>query len=316
MSRQLTAGERLERMLAIVPWVAGQPAGASIPEVCARFDLDRVQLLSCLERVFMVGVYPYTPDALIDVVIDADHVQITMPDFFRRPLRLTSEQRLALLVARRTFQSMPGHDAKGPLTRGLEKIAVAIGAGESGAVDIDIATAPEDTITRLRAAVAELRTVQFDYYSYGRDVQAHRTVDPWRVQMDAGKWYLEGRCHDASEPRLFRVDRISGVDVTGRTFDDPGALPPLDVFPRDGIDQFIVLDLEPDAQWVITHYPVASVEQLDGGRARVRLAIATRPWLERLLLRLGASATIIDASPGLDDVGPQAARRMLNRYRG
>lgn len=316
MSRRLTAGERLERMLAIVPWVAGQRGGASVADVCARFDLDREQLLSCLERVFMVGVYPYTPDALIDVIIDADHVQITMPDFFRRPLRLTSEQRLALLVARRTFQSIPGHDEDGPLVRGLEKIAVAIGAGESGAVDVDIATAAEDSITRLRAAVTDRHTVRFGYYSYGRDAESDRTVDPWRVQMDAGKWYLEGRCHDSDGSRLFRVDRITAVEVTDLGFDDPGVLPPFVVFPTEDIDRFIVLDLDPDAQWVITQYPVESVIDLGGGCTRVRLAIATRPWLERLLLRLGAAATVVDASPGLEGVGPSAARRLLDRYRG
>ena len=33
MSKPLTAQERLRRMLAIVPWVAGQPDGATIEEI-------------------------------------------------------------------------------------------------------------------------------------------------------------------------------------------------------------------------------------------------------------------------------------------
>jgi hypothetical protein len=92
-------------------------------------------------------------------------------------------------------------------------------------------------------------------------------------------------------------------------------MPPLEVFPSEGLDAFIVLDLDPSAQWVITQYPVETVEPLDGGRSRVRLAIATRPWLERLLLRLGNTAKVVDSSPGLDDVGREAARRLLVRYR-
>ncbi len=61
-------------MLAIVPWVAAQPDGATIDEICRRFELDRDQLQACLDTVFMVGVHPYTPDALIDVIVDHDRV--------------------------------------------------------------------------------------------------------------------------------------------------------------------------------------------------------------------------------------------------
>lgn len=315
MSRQLTASERLERMLAIVPWVAAQPGGASIEEICARFDVDRKQLLSCLERVWMVGVHPYTPDALVDLVIDSDHVQITMPDFFRRPLRLTTEQRLALLVARRAFTSVPGADTDGPLVRALDKVAGAIAVGDSEPIAMEFDPTDVDTLSLLRGAVSAARRVTFSYYSYGRDQHSTRTVEPWRVQLDGGHWYLEGRCIDADAPRVFRIDRIDDVEVTGTTFTPPTELARLEVFPRHGIDTTIVLDLAPAARWVVTQYPVQSIVDLPEGRTRVTLAIASTPWLERLLLRLGTDATIVEASEGLGSVGRDAARRLQERYR-
>ena len=58
MSPSLSGRQRLERALAIVPWIAGQGGTASIEEVCARFDIDAEQLQSCLTTVSMVGVYP------------------------------------------------------------------------------------------------------------------------------------------------------------------------------------------------------------------------------------------------------------------
>ena len=98
-------------MLAIVPWVAAQPDGATIDEICARFDLEADQLQACLDTVFMVGVHPYTPEALVDVFVDHDRVQIRLPDFFTRPLRLTPAQAFALLAAGRSLQSVPAGDA-------------------------------------------------------------------------------------------------------------------------------------------------------------------------------------------------------------
>jgi hypothetical protein len=46
------------------------------------------------------------------------------------------------------------------------------------------------------------------------------------------------------------------------------------------------------------------------------LAISARPWLERLLLRLGPRARIVDVSGDEDLAGcaAQAARRVLARY--
>jgi hypothetical protein len=43
----------------------------------------------------------------------------------------------------------------------------------------------------------------------------------------------------------------------------------------------------------------------------VTLAVSEQAWLERLLLRLGPDASVVD---GTADVAPAAARRVLARY--
>jgi hypothetical protein len=45
---------------------------------------------------------------------------------------------------------------------------------------------------------------------------------------------------------------------------------------------------------------------------RVRLAVSERAWLERLLLRLGSAARVVEGDPS---VGRDAACRLLRRYR-
>ncbi len=78
----------------------------------------------------------------------------------------------------------------------------------------------------------------------------------------------------------------------------------------------VTLELAPAARWVSETYPVDEVTELDGGRQRVRLAVTARPWLERLLVRLGPDARVVAADDaGLVDAGRGAARRILARYR-
>jgi proteasome accessory factor C len=301
-------------MLAIVPWVAAQPDGATIEEVCRRFDLTREQLQSCLDAVFMVGVHPYTPDALVDVFVDHERVQIRLPDFFTRPLRLTPEQAFALLAAGRSLQSVPGADPTGPLARGLAKLAETVGARTTDVVDVDLGEASGDALVLLQRAAAEGRSVEIDYYSYGRDTQGVRRVDPWRVQAEQGRWYLEAWCHTSQAVRVFRVDRIGAVTVLEDTFEPPAGERRLEVFRPLDSDPRVVLDLAPSAGWVVGQYPVESVTERPDGRLRVTLAIGARPWLERLLLRLGADATVVEAPPELRGAGAAAARRVLSRY--
>ena len=78
----------------------------------------------------------------------------------------------------------------------------------------------------------------------------------------------------------------------------------------------VTLDLSPAARWVVETYPVEKmVERPDGG-VEARLAVASRAWLERLLLRLGDEVQVIDADdPELATAGADAARRVLERYR-
>ena len=205
---RLTATERLRRMLAIVPWVAAQPGGATIDEICSRFDLDREQLQECLDTAFMVGLHPYTPDALIDVIIDADRVQLRLPDFFTRPLKLTAEQTLALMAAGRSLLNVPGVDPDGPLSRGLAKLSAPVAGDANALVEVDLGPVPDELVPMLQAAIAQRRAVAFDYYSYGRDELTSRHVDPWRLEAQKGQWYLEAWCHTSDDLRIFRLDRV------------------------------------------------------------------------------------------------------------
>jgi proteasome accessory factor C len=63
-------------------------------------------------------------------------------------------------------------------------------------------------LPKLQAAVADRKTVVFDYYAISRDEVRTRTVDPYGLQLVADEWYLVGRCHLREDLRTFRLSRI------------------------------------------------------------------------------------------------------------
>ncbi|MEO7428058.1 MAG: WYL domain-containing protein [Acidimicrobiales bacterium] len=308
------SGARLQRLLSMVPWIAAHD-GPTVVEVCTRFGLTPAQLAADLEVMWLVGVPPYTPDALIDVVQEGDRVWIHYADVFATPQRLTPEQAVALLAAGASVLALPGADPHGALARGVTKLAAVLGVDASQVLDINLGGARVDVLDVLRLAVRDGRRVHLDYYSYGRDTRTERDVDPYLIQAADGSLYLLGHCHLARAERRFRVDRIATVTLLDDSFDKPTAELAGGVFQPDAEDPRVVLRLTERARWVADAYPVEAVEEEAGGGLVVTLAIAAEAWLERLLVTLGPEVTIVDASPELAASGRRAAVRILARYR-
>lgn len=308
---RVSAEARLHRLLALVPWVAGRD-GPRIDEVCARFGCTEAELAADLDLLFVCGLHPYTPDMLIDVDVADGRVWIRYAEYFSGPLRLTPGEALALLVAGQAMLAAPGADPSGPLARGLDKVAATLGVDPRGAVDVTLGPAPAGVLETLSQAASDHRRVEIDYYSFGRDQWGQRTVDPFAVFSAGGQWYLSGHCHSVDDERLFRVDRIRSVRALEASFTPPAAAPELSVFRPRPSDPRVSLEVGPSGHWLADQYPVEAVEDLGEGRLRVRLAVGQKAWLERLLLRLGPAATVVEGDAG---TGRLAACRLLARYR-
>jgi predicted DNA-binding transcriptional regulator YafY len=308
--RRAGTEESVRRLLALVPWVAARD-GPRIEEVCERFGCTEPQLVQDLELLFMCGLYPFTPDTLIEVTIEDDRVWIRYAGYFSRPLRLTPAEGLFLLAAGSTLLSVPGSDPEGTLARGLAKLGAALGVDPDEAVEVELGHAPPEVLVTLQRAAADHNQVEIDYYSYGRDAWARRVIDPHRVFNAGGQWYVDAWCHRAIGERVFRVDRMRGAELLGTTFEPRPEERAIQTYSPRPDDPVVVLELDPEAQWVAEQYPNEGVEETGGGRRRVRLRVSERAWLERLLLRLGPRARVVE---GDGSIGAGAAERVLARY--
>lgn len=312
MSR-VPAGERVARLLAMIPWMT-EHSPIHVDEVCRRFGITRQTLASELEVLPFVGVPPYTPDTMIAVDIDEDDmVSVFLAEPFDRPLRLTPTQALALVAAGASIRAIPGADPGDALQRGLDKVATALGI-DPNRLHVELGDAEQATLDALVDASRRQRRVRIGYYTYGRDEHSVRTVDPYRVYADRGAWYLLGWCHRSEDSRVFRIDRIDDIEVLDEDFEAPSEPSQIAVFHASPDDPQVTLSLAPEARWVVEQYPTESVTDGEAGRILVTLRVTARPWLERLLVRLGAAAEVVAADPELEGAGADAARRILARY--
>ena len=313
---QATAGDRLNRLLAILVYLA-RVGEARLEDLADRFSVSPSELLHDLELAACCGVPPYTPDQLIDLLIDEDRVVAEGLRELAHPRRFTPEEGLALAVAARALLAVPGADHEGDLASALGKLEAVLGSSRL-AVEVDSSPA----LGPLRAAVASGEQVEIDYFGASATESSTRLVDPYQVVVREGKSYLDAWCHKANGLRRFQIDRVQAVRATGRPAEKVGSIPAgvREVLARpeaflgasEAVMATVVLPFE--ARFAVEGLVTQDLEETADGRVVATIPVSdAEGWFGRLLMLLGPDAEVIEP-PELRDARARAARRALDRY--
>ena len=289
--------DQLPRLLALVPYLLARP-GVRVADVAATFGVTEERLRKDLDLLWVCGLPGHGPGDLIDVEFEGDTITLIEPAGVTRPLRLTVDEALALVVALRELAEAPALVERDPVDRALAKVEEAAGTAAGAAQRVAVSVEGETRVLPVvRAALEQDRALHLSYYVPARDETTERDVDPMRLLLVEGRTYLEAWCRRVEGVRLFRLDRVAEVAL----LDEPSA-PPAGVEPRDvsqGLfrpspdDLLVTLALRPAAAWVADYHPCESVEEQDDGTLLVRLRARDTAWVRRLALRLGEQGQVV-----------------------
>ena len=308
MTRATASADRLARLLNLVPYLLARP-GIEVSEAASDLGVTQRQLREDLELLWVCGLPGYGPGDLIDMAFDGDRVTITYDAGIDRPLRLTPDEALALVVALRMLAETPGVGNRDAIERALAKIENAVG---------DLADAPvtvrlpgnDRRLAEIRAVVERRRALRLVYYTPTRDETTERVIDPMRVLMVAGRGYLEAWCRRAEAVRLFRVDRIDGFTELDEPSVPPAAAVPHDV--SDGVFRptadlpLVTVRVGRGSRWITEYYPCEEVRRTSGDDWVVTLRVTDLGWAQRLLLGLGPDVTVVGPPELVDRIRAQA----------
>ena len=302
-----TSADRLARLLNLVPYLLARP-GIEIAEAASDLGVTEKQLREDLELLWVCGLPGYGPGDLIDMAFDGDRVTITYDAGIDRPLRLTPDEALALVVALRMLAETPGVANREAVERALAKIENAAGDLAGAPVEVRL---PGDTarVRELRAAVERGRALRITYYTPARDESTERTIDPLRMLMVGGRAYVEAWCRRAEAVRLFRADRIDAVSELPEAAVVPPQARPHDL--SDGVFRpspdlpLITLRIGRGERWITEYYPCERVEA-DGEQWLVSLRVTDLGWARRFVLGLGSDVTVLAPAELAEQVRAQA----------
>ena len=315
---------QVNRLLALVPYLQRR-GEVSVEEVAREFGVSAQTIRADVNVLLYCGLPGLGMGDLIDVDFEAlegeDVIRLSNADYLARPLRLDTTEAAALVVGLRALLEGSQDAEREVVARTLHKIEAAAGDAAAFAAQVDLRR-PEDSHEetvreQLATAVTRRRQVRLTHRSPHRDELTSRVVDPIAVSSSAGHSYLDAWCHLVDDRRLFRLDRVVEATVLDSPVTEQAAVDPLDL--SEGIFRpspealLATIRLTARARWVAEYYPVESAVEERGGRLRVTLRVGDPAWLVRLMLRLGATATLLEPAELVSEVRA-TARRALAHY--
>ena len=310
--------DRVTRLLALVPYLTARPEGVRVTEVARDFGVGERQLRSDLELLWMCGLPGYGPGDLIDLSFEGEWVRVTFTAGMGRPLRLTTDEAVALVVALRTLLELPGLAEREAVSRALAKVSAVAGHAADRVTPVAVSVdAREEALAVVRDGLERKRALHLHYYVPTRDERTERTVDPMRLLLVDGKWYLEAWCRRAEGVRLFRLDRVDDVVV-------------LEERPRrrrrrtSGTSTTASTSPSPTRRRCGSGCPAARAGSptttrwtrstpLDDGGLGVTVRTADLAWARRLVASLGGEASVEEPAELAAEIAADA-RAALGRY--
>jgi proteasome accessory factor C len=248
MAERSSAEARLERLLYILP-AAARAEGVTLDELAGALGVPAAEVMRDLEEATARAYYhPAGSVDAFEIVIDSGRVRVWSPAEFRRPVRLSPHEVLALGLGLRTLAA----EAEAPRRAEILALAHRLET-ELAPASLDPApawrAAPDVMETHaeydaapggaeplsaygielgddgFRGAVAEAaqlhRRCRIQYLKPGDDAPRERLIDPYNLVYVRGSWYVLAHDESRSAVRVFRMDRILEAIMTEEPFEVP-----------------------------------------------------------------------------------------------
>ncbi|MDE0545596.1 YafY family protein [Microbacterium sp. C7(2022)] len=313
----LVATDRAALMLQLVPYLVAR-GEVSVEQAAVDFDVTPEAMRAMVEKLTVIGRpgdggFWQMPNDLFDIdwtlLDEQDRIALTNTVGLERSPKLTTREAAALLAGLQLARSLPGIGDSDVFTGLLAKLA----RGASGApVDVIVAPGPVDHAREVVAqALKDGVAVSFTYKAPDASATT-RTVDPVKVQIADGQWYLQGWCHLRKAMRTFHFDRVSDLSLTEMPVSHSG-------------DVSAWFDASDDDLTATVRFPLAEAPLLGeylaraevnsrGAMSEATMRVADELSLRRLATRRGGAVEIV-RPPAARAAAAEWASAGLDQYR-
>ncbi len=289
---------QFRRVMTMLPWLYRNPS-TTTAEISRLFNIDPDRVGGLLERIACCGLPPFTPDRLIEIIVDGDDIQARISDEFATGLKLDSGDLFVVALSAKIALAAGDFEGRVELESALEKI-FGRGSAEEIGDSIVIDFEGDRNLGKVRSALETHRQLKFEYFSSSKAELTTRLVDPFALFSQREFWYLRGWCHNSGGVRNFRLDRMDGIEILETpSLNQPSAQ---DLLPSTfSIDEgdfaagkAVVLEVERDALWRVNGLMYRSVSaKPDNDATWVEIRVLSDRWLAKLVASAGGEIRVV-----------------------
>ena len=301
----------------MIAYVRRRPEGVPLDELAAYLGCSREDVALDIDAALLCGAPPYLPSDYVNAGVEGDRVFISFADHIARPIALTIQESLGLLLA---LRSLPVGMAEYETVTALRQKILGLLPGKSRRDVRRIGRRIRlggrrgrhgRTINMLERAIAQRREAHIEYYTASRDAMSERDFRPYGLIEHDGHWYAVGWCLMRQRELPFRVDRIRSISLTKREFTLPQdfdiekySLPEMFFPTKRGVR--VTIRLAPElVRWVREERLNAEMRPTADGGALLGIRVSHPEWLVAWTLQHGSLAEI---------VAPEDLRNRMREY--
>jgi len=302
--------DRYNFLLALVGYL-GHRGEVALVEVSTHFDLEAEYVVKALKSLndatAQVGGFEEWPFYVDIDLLDEGVVSLTTADVIDDVPRLSTRQAAAISAGLGYLASIPEFAGNSDIPALIRMIS----AGSSRGFAEVISVAPgsiEAGAATLRQAILKNRAVSCEYINRKQE-KTIRQIEPLRIDLTGGVWYLRGYCPINQGVRNFLIEHMRSIEILDREISDVatkvGEIEDA-TYVAEITDTTVTIEVAPEAYRLISEFQtVSEPKDIGSGTIRTEIQVGHLPNIGRLIAKYGGAARVI---------APAEARDIVRKY--
>lgn len=297
----------LVRMLNLLPYFEAHP-DRTVMEAARDLGRKPQDIMDDLNRLWCCGLPGLMPGDLVDMQHSYQHVRVENAQGMNKPLRLSTTEAAALLLALENLEETPGLVDKRAVVSAAAKLRGIMGEQVSAVADATATDEDNSVLDIVRASMDDRKQLRFEYFSQSTFATSQRQVSVAKVFTRDGFVYLTGWDHGIGEHRTFRVDRMSAVALCDQESDPRSSRLKFSekepfIFGRDQVH----IKVRASYAWIADYVPITLGES-EAEWIHGTMPVGSQEWLIRFVLACGGEVLITEPTHLVEAVVRRAAQ--------
>jgi proteasome accessory factor C len=310
--------DRYNFLLALVGYL-GHRTEVSLEEVSSHFELEADYIVKALKSLndatAQVGGFEEWPFYVDVDLLENGIVSLTTAEVIDDVPRLSTRQAAAISAGLSYLASIPEFAGNADVRGLIEKIS----AGSSRGLAEVISIAPgsiEAGADIIRQAILTNKAISCEYINRKQE-KTVREIEPLRIDLTGGVWYLRGYCPINKGLRNFLIEHMRSIKILDRdiseTAKNVGEIEDA-TYVAEVTDTTVTIEVKPEAYRLITDFQsVSEPKDLGSGTIRTEIKVGHLPNIGRLIAKYGGAAKVI-APPEARDIVRNYALSVLGEH--